>query len=339
MEQSIRQSNNGKSNGKVQINGHEYLTVAYRLAAFRAKYPIETGWAIETDCVQNNEAQVTFKAAIKTPEGKTVATGHASEKRDSSYINKTSAYENCETSALGRALANAGFIGSEFASADEVALAIRAQAELPTMQGGQASQAKAKPQPAQGGQASQAASPVAAQPTPAQPAQQPSQAAKPGEVKHETAKPNGPTAKPAVEPGQATALEPCQAKQAVKPPSQAARQAQTCQPQGQAKPSGQAGPAKPQGKDAAQPDEETAEKWTRENLAEWLDTPCLFGKAEGRTWRQLAENRGEKIFLKDKPSQPRAYLHAIESWQNCGVWLRMKARVALEVGKNGTDSN
>jgi hypothetical protein len=82
-----------------------------------------------------------------------------------------------------------------------------------------------------------------------------------------------------------------------------------------------------------------AEKWTRENLAEWLDTPCLFGKAEGRTWRQLAENRGEKIFLKDKPSQPRAYLHAIESWQACGVWLRMKARVALEVGKNGTDSN
>jgi hypothetical protein len=112
-------------------------------------------------------------------------------------------------------------------------------------------------------------------------------------------------AKPEVEPGQAN--------QPVKPPSQAARQAQTCQPQGQAKPSGQAGPAKSQGQDAAQPDEEVAEKWTRENLAEWLDTPCLFGKAEGRTWRQLAENRGEKIFLKDKPSQPRAYLHAIES--------------------------
>jgi hypothetical protein len=270
MEQSIRQSNNGKSNGKVQINGHEYLTVAYRLAAFRTKYPIESGWAIETDCVSNNDAQVTFKAIIKTPEGKTVATGHASEKR------RDSSYENCETSALGRALATAGFIGAEFTSfarADEVALAIRAQS-------GQASQAQAKPQPAQGGQASQAqakphpqatetpakpqasqaALPVAAKPSPAQPAAQAtSQAAKPGEVKQEGAKPNSPTVKPGTEPGQAN--------QPVKPPSQAARQAQA-----QAKPSGQAGPAKP-GKDAAQPDEQVAEKWTRENLAEWLDTP------------------------------------------------------------------
>jgi hypothetical protein len=71
---------------------------------------------------------VVVKAIIKNPDGKVVATGHAEEKRNASFINRTSALENAETSAIGRALASAGFIGSEFASADEVAIAIQAQA-------------------------------------------------------------------------------------------------------------------------------------------------------------------------------------------------------------------
>lgn len=81
-----------------------------------------------------------------------------------------------------------------------------------------------------------------------------------------------------------------------------------------------------------QPEEEIAEKWLRENLEKWLDQPCMYGKALGRSWRELAENRGAKISLKGIESMPRAYLHALENWQKCeSVWARMKARVALEV--------
>jgi len=81
-----------------------------------------------------------------------------------------------------------------------------------------------------------------------------------------------------------------------------------------------------------QPDEETAEKWLRENLGKWLDQPCTYGKAMGRSWRDLAENKGAKISLKGIESQPRAYLHALENWHNCeSVWAKMKAKVALEV--------
>jgi hypothetical protein len=242
-EQFMVSQNNNQNNGKIEINGRTYQTVAYRLAEFRKQFPAASKWNIATECLHRDNETVVFKATIISPEGKAVATGHAEEKRDASFINRTSAYENCETSAIGRALAAAGFIGNEFASADELALAIQAQS-------GQARQAQAKPQPAQSGQASQtqakphpqvsetpaqpqasqAALPVAAQPAPApaQPATQPtSQAAKPGEVKQEAAKPNSPPAKPGV--------EPAQAKQAVKPPSQTARQAQTCLPQAQAK--------------------------------------------------------------------------------------------------------
>ncbi len=88
------------------------------------------------------------------------------------------------------------------------------------------------------------------------------------------------------------------------------------------------------------PDEEKAEKWVRENLEKWLDQPCPYGKAMGRSWRELAENRGAKISLKGMESQPRAYLHALENWQQCeSVWSKVKAKVALEVvGKDGQGS-
>lgn len=115
------------NSGHVQINGKTYQTVAYRMAQFRQKYPIDSGWTIEAQCLHNDEKTVIFKASIVNPEGKVVATGHAEETRNSSFINRTSAYENAETSATGRALAAAGFIGAHFASADEVVNAIQAQ--------------------------------------------------------------------------------------------------------------------------------------------------------------------------------------------------------------------
>ena len=42
-----------------------------------------------------------------------IATGYAEETRGAGNVNRTSHVENCETSAIGRALANAGYAGSD----------------------------------------------------------------------------------------------------------------------------------------------------------------------------------------------------------------------------------
>jgi hypothetical protein len=113
---------------------------------------------------------------------------------------------------------------------------------------------------------------------------------------------------------------------AAKKESQTARQAQAGEVQNQPKQSGQTEAV----------DEERAQKWLWEHLPDWLDEPCPFKLATGRTWRELGENKGEKIPMNGKGLQPpRAYLHALENWQDCKAWTRLKARVALEVGKNG----
>ena len=119
------------NNGIVNIHGRQYKTVALRVAEFREKYPIETGWAIITEIVRADELACVVKAKI-VDHGATVATGYAEENRSSKGINSTSALENAETSAIGRALAAAGFGGDEYANADEVANAIKQEKCKPT---------------------------------------------------------------------------------------------------------------------------------------------------------------------------------------------------------------
>lgn len=114
-----------KDTGIVTIHGKEYKTVAKRVDEFRIKHKQEL--AIVTNLVSANEKKVVIKAEIINKEGFVIATGYAEEDRQSSQINKTSALENCETSAIGRALANFGLGGGEYASADEVANAIKQQ--------------------------------------------------------------------------------------------------------------------------------------------------------------------------------------------------------------------
>lgn len=110
--------------GKVNIHGKEYETVASRVQRFRNLYT--TQYSLITEIVDRDEEAVVVKATIKEGE-RIIATGHAEEKRSSSQINRTSALENAETSAIGRALAAFGMAGTEFASADEVANAIHQQ--------------------------------------------------------------------------------------------------------------------------------------------------------------------------------------------------------------------
>jgi len=72
------------------------------------------------------------KSCVYSPDGLLKATGHAYEILGSTYINKTSFIENCETSANGRALGNLGIgIDTSIASADEVNLAIKQHKQKP----------------------------------------------------------------------------------------------------------------------------------------------------------------------------------------------------------------
>ena len=107
-----------KSKGEVEIHGKVYLTVARRIDDFR-KASAYNGWSIETTKIDAEDPYVVVKASIFNDEGRVIATGYAEESRAYGKINKTSALENAETSAVGRALAFLGLGGSEIASADE----------------------------------------------------------------------------------------------------------------------------------------------------------------------------------------------------------------------------
>jgi hypothetical protein len=110
----------------VNIKGKEYVEVNERVKYFRKNY---VGWRLETELVSNEDGVCVFKAIIRDETGEIVSTGYAYERESSSFINKTSYIENCETSAVGRAL---GFLGigidTSIASSDEVTNAINNQA-------------------------------------------------------------------------------------------------------------------------------------------------------------------------------------------------------------------
>lgn len=106
------------------IKGKEYAEVNQRIKAFRMVYP--TG-SIITDIVELENGICTIKATVKDGDN-ILGTGYAQEKEASSYINKTSYIENCETSAVGRALGMCGFgIDTSVCSAEELMNALNNQ--------------------------------------------------------------------------------------------------------------------------------------------------------------------------------------------------------------------
>ena len=113
-----------KQSGVINIHGREYQTVAFRVQQFREANP---GYSLTTAIMARDAECVVTQATIADDSGRILATGHAEERRAASQINKTSALENAETSAIGRALAALGFGGTEFATANEVANAIHQQ--------------------------------------------------------------------------------------------------------------------------------------------------------------------------------------------------------------------
>ena len=111
--------------GIVDIHGKKYETVARRVKDFWADHP---DYSLSTKLMDRGEL-VLVKATLRDPTGRILATGYAEEDRNASKINKTSAVENCETSAIGRCLGTFGRGGISIASADELAAAVVQQQE------------------------------------------------------------------------------------------------------------------------------------------------------------------------------------------------------------------
>jgi hypothetical protein len=117
--------------GVRQKGGKKYTMVQDRVEVVRRCLGDRV--SIETEVIKDEGDIVQVKATIAVPDGDgywvVIATGHAEEIRGASKVNETSALENCETSAIGRALASAGLHGGEFASANEIDRAV-AKGEL-----------------------------------------------------------------------------------------------------------------------------------------------------------------------------------------------------------------
>lgn len=107
------------------IKGKEYAMVNERIKAFRMNHP---GGGIVTEMLSDENGKCVFKATILDEDGRVLGTGTAYEREQFSQINKTSYIENCETSAIGRALGMCGYgIDVSIASAEEVERAIANQ--------------------------------------------------------------------------------------------------------------------------------------------------------------------------------------------------------------------
>ena len=103
----------------IEIHGKKYYPVAERVKQFRKDHP---EYGVQTNVVNISDDSVLMRAVVTNDVGNIISTGHAFERLDWGKINTRSMVENCETSAVGRAL---GFLGigieDDIASADEMA--------------------------------------------------------------------------------------------------------------------------------------------------------------------------------------------------------------------------
>ena len=121
-----------KVNAEIEMTdigrGKEYAEVPQRITAFRKLHP---NGSLTSELVMYQDGVFVVKATACDENGNILGTGLAYEKEGSTFINKTSALENCETSAWGRCLAACGIIGGDsIASAEEVLNAKKQQAKM-----------------------------------------------------------------------------------------------------------------------------------------------------------------------------------------------------------------
>ena len=109
----------------IDIHGKKYAMVHDRIKAFRKVFP---EGRIDTSVIKCEGDMCIVTAKVYNEEGSMLGSGTAQEAQGTSTINKTSYVENCETSAIGRALGVAGFgLLDSIASADEMKNAAREQ--------------------------------------------------------------------------------------------------------------------------------------------------------------------------------------------------------------------
>jgi hypothetical protein len=110
-----------------RFNLDDYETVESRIKRFTEAYPdgrITTDWANELND-QDEKVRWVVKARVflsagDQANGLVKATGYASEVEGTGGANNVDALANCETSAIGRALANMGMSGNKRASREEM---------------------------------------------------------------------------------------------------------------------------------------------------------------------------------------------------------------------------
>jgi len=108
----------------IKIKGKSYVMVNERIKYFKENYK---NGSIKTKILSLEDGMCIFRAEVWIDE-EIRATGHAYEKEDSTFINQTSFIENCETSAIGRALGVFGIgIDTSIASYEEVGNAVAQQ--------------------------------------------------------------------------------------------------------------------------------------------------------------------------------------------------------------------
>ena len=114
-----------RTHGVTQRGGKKYTEVFVRVEAFRKAFG--TDYGIDTQIVVDDGKRVVVKAVITNATGMTIGSGMAEEIRGVGNVNKTSALENGETSAIGRALASLGLHGGTYASINEIDAVPRTQ--------------------------------------------------------------------------------------------------------------------------------------------------------------------------------------------------------------------
>ena len=110
-----------RSHGVKQQGGRKYTEVFVRVEAFRKAFGTELG--IDTQILVDDGQRVVVQAKVVDKNGAVIGSGLAEEIRGSSHVNRTSALENGETSAIGRALASLGLHGGSYASSFEIDVA------------------------------------------------------------------------------------------------------------------------------------------------------------------------------------------------------------------------
>ena len=104
----------------INIKGKEYVTVNERLKEFRKTHK---DYSLVTEIIELGADFCTMKASVIDDKGVIRATGYAREVIAKSPINKFAYVENCETSAIGRALGNFGIgIDESVCTADELVM-------------------------------------------------------------------------------------------------------------------------------------------------------------------------------------------------------------------------